>query len=44
MTAKTAAVLAEVKRLGNEKQGLLTDEEFAAIVVNFSKYMAIYEY
>ncbi|MGB4585560.1 MAG: hypothetical protein WBH66_00745, partial [Rectinemataceae bacterium] len=33
----TAAVLAEVKKLGNEKRGLLTDEEFAAIVVRISK-------
>jgi len=32
-----AAVLAEVKKLGNEKRGLLTDEEFAAIVVRISK-------
>jgi methanogen homocitrate synthase len=30
--AQTGAVLAEVKKLGNEKRGLLGDEEFAAIV------------
>lgn len=30
--AKIAAVLSEIKRLGNEKRGLVTDEEFAAIV------------
>lgn len=30
--AKIAEALAEVKRLGNEKRGLVTDEEFAAMI------------
>ncbi|MFH2115894.1 MAG: 2-isopropylmalate synthase [Spirochaetota bacterium] len=30
--AKASAVLAEVKRLGNDKRGLVTDDEFSSIV------------